>query len=186
MSSRWPRVLRRDRNRLSPWVEIIEREIQFAPDEASQIYHGLALPDYVTVLAVTEDGRFPLVHQYRPSIEEFTCELPSGLVDEGESPAETCRRELREETGYDALSVRELGINWVDVGRLNNHLHAFFVLAGNRAPEFVPEPGVEVSFATASELVELVTSGKLAMQIHVGVILQAVLRGYLRPDLSLP
>lgn len=186
MSSRWPRVLRRERNRLSPWVEIIEREIQFAPDEASQIYHGLALPDYVTALAVTEEGRFPLVHQYRPSIEDFTCELPSGLVEEGESPAETCHRELLEETGYEALSVRELGMNWVDVGRLDNHLHAFFVIVGSRAVDFVPEPGLEVSLATSDELSELITSGRLAMHIHAGVILQAVLRGFLNPDLSLP
>jgi 8-oxo-dGTP pyrophosphatase MutT (NUDIX family) len=186
MSSRWPRVLRRERNRLSPWVEIIEREIQFAPNEASQIYHGLGLPDYMTALAVTKDGRFPLVHQYRPSIEGFTCELPSGLIEEGESPAETCLRELREETGYEALSIHELGMNWVDVGRLDNHLHAFFVVAGKRAADFVPEPGVEVSLVTASELAELVTSGGLAMHIHAGVILQAVLRGYLNPDLSLP
>lgn len=186
MSSGWPRIVRRQRDRLSPWVEVVEREVQFAPGEAAHTYHGLDLADYVTVLAVTEDGQFPLVHQYRPAVEGFTCELPSGLVDAGESPIETCRRELREETGCSVLSIRELGVNWVDVGRLNNHLHAFFVIAGERAADFVPEPGLDVSMATPAELAELITSGGLAMQMHVGVVLQAVLRGYLRPDLSLP
>jgi ADP-ribose pyrophosphatase len=179
-------VVGRTQTRLSPWVEIIEREIVFSAGSQSQIYHGLGLPDYVTILTVTADGRFPLVHQYRPSIERFTCELPSGLVDPGEQPIETARRELREETGYIARSVHELGVTWVDTGRLNNRLHAFFTIVEEHDPSFVPEPGLAVSMATAAELAELVKSGGLAMQIHVGVILQAVLRGYLTRGLTLP
>ncbi|HTR60600.1 MAG TPA: NUDIX hydrolase [Candidatus Binataceae bacterium] len=182
--SGWPRVIRRRGTRLSPWVEVIEREVQFAAAEPAQTYHGLALSDYVTIVAVTRDGKFPLVRQFRPAIEDFTVELPSGLVDDGENPYETCVRELREETGFDAVSVHDLGVTWVDVGRLNNHLHAFFVVAGERAADFKPEPGLEISLVTPTELVEIIKSDKLAMQIHVGVVLQAVLRGYLNPDLS--
>lgn len=184
MSKEWPKVLSRRGTRLSPWVEVIEREVQFSAAETAQTYHGLGLPDYVTVVAVTQEGKFPLVRQFRPAIEDFTWELPSGLVDEGESPAATCVRELREETGFDAVSVHELGVTWVDVGRLDNHLHAFFVVAGERAADFAAERGLEISMVTASELVELIKSDRLAMQIHVGVVLQAVLRGYLNLDLS--
>ena len=40
------------------------------------------------------------MRQYRPALEAFTWELPAGLVDPGEDPAETCRRELMEETDF--------------------------------------------------------------------------------------
>ncbi len=184
MSSGWPKVIRRQNNRISPWVELIEREVQFRPAEEPEIYHGLGLPDYVTILAVTEDGRFPLVSQYRPAIEGVSCELPSGLMDPGEEPRETCRRELLEETGFNPVSIHDLGVTWVDVGRLGNRLHAFFAVAGERAADFVPEPGITVSLVTANELADLITSGGLAMQIHTGVIFQAVLRGHLSPQLT--
>ncbi len=42
------------------------------------------------------------MRQYRPAVERFTWELPAGLLDEGETPADAFRRELMEETGYPA------------------------------------------------------------------------------------
>lgn len=44
-------------------------------------YHSLRQTDYVSVLAVTDDGRVPLVRQYRPALEKFTLELSGGLRD---------------------------------------------------------------------------------------------------------
>jgi ADP-ribose pyrophosphatase len=184
MSKKWPRIVSRGKKRISPWVEIVEREVQFRKGEPPELYHAVTLADYVAILAVTRDGRFPLVHQYRPAIEGFCWELPSGMVDEGESPVETCRRELLEETGFVARAVHDLGTTWVDVGRMGNRLHAFFVVAGELAQNFVPEPGIEVSLVTRDELALSITTGRLAMQLHAGVVLQAVLRGYLNPDLS--
>ncbi|MGO9449501.1 MAG: NUDIX hydrolase [Candidatus Binataceae bacterium] len=184
MSTGWPRILSRRKNRISPWVEMVEREVQFKRGGASEIYHAVSLADYVAILAVTPDGRFPLVHQFRPAIEGFTWELPSGMVDDGESPIETCRRELLEETGFAALAIQDLGMTWVDVGRLCNRLHAFFVVTGERVEDFVAEPGIAVSLATPVELARSITSGRLAMQLHAGVVLQAILRGHLNSDLS--
>lgn len=184
MSKAWPRILSRSTTRISPWVELIEREVEFRKGEPPERYHAVMLADYVVILAVTGEGRFPLVHQYRPAIEGFTWELPSGMVDEGESPLETCRRELLEETGFVARAIHDLGTTWVDVGRMSNRLHAFFVLAGELSPDFVPEPGIEVFLETPEELARSITSGRLAMQFQAGVVLQAVLRGHLNPDLT--
>src|SRR4051794_10022268 len=55
--------------------------------------------DYIAIVALTADEKIPLVRQYRPALEAFSWELPAGLVDPGESPADGCRRELLEETG---------------------------------------------------------------------------------------
>ena len=65
------------------------------------------------ILAVTEDHKLLLVEQYRIPVHSRTVELPAGLIgdDPGasqESHAEAARRELLEETGYDAEHVEAL------------------------------------------------------------------------------
>lgn len=63
----------------------------------------------VVIVARLQPGNeLLLVRQYRPPVESWTLEFPAGLVDDGESPEQTARRELREETGYCAGRVRLL------------------------------------------------------------------------------
>ena len=78
-------------------MSIIAREVEFARDEPAQIYHAVDQVDYIAILALTRAGKLPIVRQYRPALEAFSWELPAGLVDPGEDPADTCRRELLEE-----------------------------------------------------------------------------------------
>jgi ADP-ribose pyrophosphatase len=67
------------------------------------------------ILAVTDDQRLLLVEQYRIPVHARTVELPAGLIGDEpgasqESHAEAARRELLEETGYDAEHVEALTI----------------------------------------------------------------------------
>lgn len=54
----------------------------------------------VVMIAVKEDDHVLLVKQYRPSVDVMTLEMPAGLIDPGETGAETAGRELLEETGH--------------------------------------------------------------------------------------
>jgi hypothetical protein len=77
---------------LSPWVTLVTRRVQFPDDHQVQEYHSLKLADYAAVLAVTTDGKIPLVRQYRPAQRRVTLELPSGFVDPAEEPGRACCR----------------------------------------------------------------------------------------------
>src|SRR6478672_11391362 len=64
----------------------------------------------VAVIAVTSDRKVILTEQLRRPVNARVIDWPAGLVgDEDDSDAETtARKELREETGYECKSVREL------------------------------------------------------------------------------
>src|SRR5215208_785022 len=62
----------------------------------------------VTIVAVDREERVVLVRQFREAARKKLLELPAGIVDEGEQPLETARRELAEETGLRGGRWREL------------------------------------------------------------------------------
>ena len=62
----------------------------------------------VVVLPVFPDGDILLIRQYRHAAGDFLWELVAGRVEEGESRAASARRELLEETGYTARSVKQI------------------------------------------------------------------------------
>ena len=65
-------------------------------------------PGAAVILPVTEAREVLMIRQYRYAFDRYLLELPAGLVDPGEGVMETARRELTEETGYAAGSLRYL------------------------------------------------------------------------------
>jgi ADP-ribose pyrophosphatase len=63
----------------------------------------------VGVVARLADGRFLFVRQFRKAVEKLMTEIPAGICEPGEAAEETARRELREETGFEARTLKKLG-----------------------------------------------------------------------------
>lgn len=179
MDGDWPKIRARRINKISPWMSVIERDVQFADGEALQTYYAVEQVDYVAILALTPDKRIPIVRQFRPAIESFTWELPAGMVEVGEDATETCRRELLEETGFPARAVHALGVTAPCTARLANRLHSFFVETNARAANFTPEPGLSVDVVSPSELAQLIRDGRFNLHLHIGTILLAGVHGFL-------
>jgi len=159
----------------TPWFEILAKTMKLG--EAP--YYSLRLPDYAAVVALTEDQRVLAVRQYRPAVERYTVELPSGLVDPGESPAEAARRELLEETGYEA-EVEVLGSMEPDTGRLGNRIWSCVATGLRRVEGRVPEDGIEVLTYSLPDLARATAEGEFNHALHVAVLLVAMVKGKLR------
>jgi len=106
----------------TPWFSITAKTIGGHP----QPYYALECSDYVSVCAVTPQGQVLLVQQYRPAVESETLEFVCGHVDPGETPEQAARRELLEETGFEAPTLELLGTLVSDTGRLTNRIWCFF------------------------------------------------------------
>jgi 8-oxo-dGTP pyrophosphatase MutT (NUDIX family) len=163
---------------MSPWVDIIAREVEFSPG-ATEVYHAVKQQDYLAIVAQTPSGHIPIVRQYRPALESFTWELPAGLAESGEDLTEGCRRELLEETGYRTRTIHFLGTAAPCSGRLSNRIHSFFLETAERISDFVTEPSITVRLVTASELAAMIKSGEFVSQLHLGALLLAQLRSFI-------
>lgn len=92
----------------NPWITIWHDEVT-RPDGASGIYGVVHFANLAAgVLAIDADDRVLLVGQHRYALDEYTWEIPEGGVPIGETALDGARRELREETGVEALEWREL------------------------------------------------------------------------------
>ncbi len=81
--------------------------------------------DSVGIVPVTSDGDLVMVWQYRHAAARELLEIPAGRIDPGESPEEAARRELGEETGYEALELTRIAGFYLAVGFADEYMHLF-------------------------------------------------------------
>ena len=107
-------------------------------------FYVLKAPDWVNIIPLTEDGNVVMVRQFRHGTEDFTLEIPGGMVDpEDPSPMAAARREMREESGYDSEDIIELGKVHPNPAIQGNYCHTFLA-RGVRA-------GVKIEMDTTEE-----------------------------------
>ncbi len=95
------------------------------PDGRSGEFEIVRHPGGAAVLPLLADGRVVLIRQFRPAVGGMIWELPAGRLDAGEAPEDCVRRELREETGYEAGRVEKLGEMLTAVGFCDEVIHLY-------------------------------------------------------------
>jgi len=164
-----------------PWFEQIEKEVLLPGEEEPQVYYSIKPSDYVTALARTKDGQIIVLRQYRPAVEKFTYELPSGHMEKGETPEQAIVRELEEETGCRAEKVVLLGELIPDTGRLENKLWAFYIdnLEIGNLPIPLENEGIEVCPVSYAEFLKMIDDGRLNHALDLSVIALAIFKKHI-------
>jgi len=95
------------------------------PDGTVAFREYIRHPGAVVIAACLEDGRLIFERQYRYPLRRAFLELPAGKIDEGEDIGNCARRELREETGYEADSWRHIGVMHPCIGYSDERIEIF-------------------------------------------------------------
>lgn len=133
--------------------------------------------DTVGVLAITDDGRIPLVEQYRIPSHRWTLEIPAGHeISSDERPLEVAKRKLREEGGFEASKMTQF-CRFVNTPSFSDQ-HTILFLATDLTPveraDFGPEtPRSEVRFYTLDEAYDMVVNGTIIDSKSIIAIIRA-------------
>jgi ADP-ribose pyrophosphatase len=100
-----------------PWLIVEQHTVELPDGRLIPNWPWIITPDYINVVAVTEDGHFICFRQVKYGIEGTTLSVVGGYVNEGEVPLAAAQRELLEETGYEASDWLSLGSYLVDPNR---------------------------------------------------------------------
>ena len=140
----------------------VERVLQITPDGVEHPRDVVRNPDAVTILPLLDDGRVCFVRNYRAAVAKSLIELPAGVVEPGEDPAVTARRELAEETGYQAGSIERLATFYTSPGILDEQMYLY--LATSLEPgKAAPEPGEDLQplVTTWQEALDMARDGRI-------------------------
>jgi len=100
-----------------PWLIVEQHTVELPDGRLIPNWPWIITPDYINVVAVTEDGHFICFRQVKYGIDGTTLSVVGGYVNEGEVPLAAAQRELLEETGYEASDWLSLGSYLVDPNR---------------------------------------------------------------------
>ena len=116
-----------------PWLTVRCEDMLLPNGNHIPEYYILEYPDWVNTIAITKDGKFVFVRQYRPRLGRTSYELCAGVCDkEDASPLVSAQRELWEETGYGKGNWQEYMVISANPSTHTNLTHCF--LATNVEP----------------------------------------------------
>jgi ADP-ribose pyrophosphatase len=140
----------------------VEQVVQTTPDGIKHIREVVRQPGAVVILPLLDDGRICLLRNYRVAVGQTLIELPAGTLEPNEDPGETARRELAEETGYQAGRIERIAEFWMSPGILDERMH-FYAADRLRPGQTALEAGEDIQtlLCTWDEAMAMIRRGEI-------------------------
>jgi 8-oxo-dGTP pyrophosphatase MutT (NUDIX family) len=160
----------------NPWLTIWHDDV-IRPDGQPGIYGVVHFANLaVGVLAIDADDRVLLVGQHRYTLDAWSWEIPEGGVPAGETALEGARRELREETGVDAATWRELCRSHLSNSVSDEEAVLYLATGlthGPAAPDGTEE--LEIRWAPFDEVLSMTFDGRITDAMTILAVHRAAL-----------
>ncbi|MES2135125.1 MAG: NUDIX hydrolase [Patescibacteria group bacterium] len=144
-------------------------------DDSIHVYEKASRPDTAVVFPITEDGHILIIEDSQPH-RGMVLTAVSGRIEEGENPEDGAKRELLEETGYEASSWEPF-YTTAPVEKLDWMNYVFIAKGCRKVKDAEPDPGEKIvtQLVTFDELISLSAEGKLRGKDFSIMVLQAML-----------
>lgn len=132
------------------------------PNDVTVDLEVLRHPGAAAILPLTEDNEVIMLRQYRHAIGDMLWEIPAGTLDENEASMACARRELIEETGYQAETWDDLGAVTPVAGYSDERIHLY--LARDLSParqDLDADEVIEVHALPLQRVVSMITDGEI-------------------------
>ena len=132
-------------------------------------YYVYEFPEWITAIAITEEGKFIFVRQYRHALGLTLMEIPGGCVDPSDnSLQEAVSRELKEETGHEFSSYTYLGKTSSNPSTNNNWMHFFLAQGGKKIAEQMLDQNeeIELHYLSLDEVKQLLREKQIIQSMH--------------------
>ena len=151
------KVLHSERLSDRPWFSVRRERVELPTGAIVPEWYIFEFPNWVNVIAITKEGKFVMISQYRHALGCTNYELSAGCCEEGETPEQSARRELMEETGYGGGEWREFMRTAPNPSNQNNFTTTFLALGVERVGEQQTEASedIQVHLMSRAEVREL-------------------------------
>jgi ADP-ribose pyrophosphatase len=156
------------------WFKVRKDKCETPDGRIVDPYYVYEFPEWVTALALTEEGEVVVERQYRHALGETCLEMPGGCVDDTDKNYEDAiARELLEETGYVFSSYDYLGKISANPSTNSNLMHMFLARGGKKVSgqKLDANEDIEVKLISIPELKQLLTENKIIQAMHVTCIM---------------
>ncbi len=135
-------------------------------------FQVLDSPDWVAVIPVTADDEIVMVKQFRHGTRELSLEPPGGLIKDGQSPEQSCREELEEETGYLAGDMELLGWMYPMPALFTNRFYVFAARGVTPTGRLNPDEteAVETVLIPCSRIADLIADGVINNSVMISAL----------------
>lgn len=159
--------------------EIIKESVTL-PNDIKFDFSYINFSKGVCILPITDHGKVVCIRQYRHAIKQWQWELPAGMIEhKKEDPLLTAKKELEEETGYQAQKWISLGSFYPSPGSTSEEIY-LFAATGLKKSEQRLEPSEQIDLFTLeiNELYHLINKG----EFQHGAGMAATLRYLVKKD----
>lgn len=156
-----------------PWFTARKDHVRLANGNEISSYYVLEYPTWVCTIAITKDGKFVLVRQYRHGLGTIAMELCAGVSEkEDASPMISAQRELLEETGYGNGNWEQFMVTSANPGTHTNLTYCFLATDVEKVSEQQLEATEDISVHLLSldELKEILMEDGVVQSMHAAAL----------------
>lgn len=158
-----------------PWATLRVDKLQLPNGNIKEEYYVLEYPTWVNMIGITSDDQVLFVTQYRHGAGKIMTELPAGVVEEGEDPADAAQRELLEETGYAFDSIEKIAELYANPATSGNITHTYVLRGGKKIQEqeLDNSEDIDVVLMSMEEAKVFLLENKIGQALHSAALFYA-------------